>query len=162
MSWTRLGRCSNRCSGPGSSAIPHDGLRPAALATLADAAPRLGHRDLSAELYELLLPRRSDVIVLTDGVVCWGAMSRILGPLAHALGKEDAALDHFEHAMAVHERLGARPFLARDRLACAALLAERGDKRRAAASTRTGRALAESLGMPIPLTDAPPSRNRTS
>ena len=134
----------------GLDAIPHDGLRAAALATLADAAPRLGDRDLSAELYELLLPRRSDVIVLTDGVVCWGAMSRILGPLARALGKDDAALDHFEHAMAVHERLGARPFLARDRLACAALLAERGDKRRAATLARTGRALAESLGMRIP------------
>jgi len=141
----------------GLNAVPHDGLRAAALAALADAAPRLGNRDLCAELYDMLLPRRSDVIVLTDGVVCWGAMSRILGPLAHALGKDDAALDHFEHAMAVHERLGARPFLARDRLACAVLLAERGDVRRAATLERTGRALAESLGMPIPASPITPA-----
>jgi hypothetical protein len=50
--------------------------------------------------------------------------------------------------MAVHERLGARPFLARDRLAYAQMLRARGgDELRIDTLERTGRALARELGM---------------
>jgi hypothetical protein len=75
-------------------------------------------------------------------------MHRFLGPLSALLGNADRAGVHFEAAMALHERLGARPFLARDRLAYARMLrAAGGDAVRVATLERTGAALASELGM---------------
>ena len=65
------------------------------------------------------------------------------------MGNGDRASMHFEAAMSIHERLGATPFLARDRLAYARLLRSLGgDRLRIEDLSRTGLALAEQLGMP--------------
>ena len=44
-----------------------------------------------------------------------GAVSRYLGLLAATLDRRDEAARHFEHALALHERIGARPWLERTR-----------------------------------------------
>jgi len=127
---------------------PHDDLYFLCVAAAATTIVDLGEPEHAGELYELLAPHASRVIVAASGALCWGSVHRFLGPLAALMGNLDRASMHFEAAMAVHERLGARPFLARDRLAFARMLREQdGDDVRIAALERTGIALARELGM---------------
>ena len=72
------------------------------------------------------------------------------GLLASCLGRCEEAERHFEHALVVNERLGARPWIVRTRRAYAAMLLDRnasGDRARAAALIAAGLAEAEQLGM---------------
>ena len=79
-----------------------------------------------------------------------GSRGYAAGPLASCLGRWEDAERHFEHALAVNERLGARPFLVRTRRAYAQMLLERnrpGDTERAHELIAAARAEAEQLGM---------------
>lgn len=70
--------------------------------------------------------------------------------LAACLGRWDDAERHFTDALAMNERLGARPFVVRTRRAWAAMLLDRGapdDAARARELITTGLAEAEALGM---------------
>ena len=128
--------------------VPHDDLYFLCIAAAATTVVELGDAAYAAPLFDLLAPHASPVIVAGSGALCWGSMHRFLGPLAALLGNTERAIVHFEAAMAVHERLGARPFLARDRLAYAELLREvGGDSVRIENLQRTGLALARELGM---------------
>jgi len=128
--------------------VPVDDLFFLCAAAAATTIVVLGEPEYASELYEVLAPHASRVIVAGSGALCWGSVHRFLGPLAALLGNGDRASMHFEAAMAVHERLGARPFLARDRLAYAAMLRTHGgDAKRIEVLHRTGRALARELGM---------------
>ena len=72
------------------------------------------------------------------------------GRLAACLGRWDDAERHFADALAMNERLGARPYVVRTRRAWAAMLLDRnaaGDRERAATLIAAGRAEAEQLGM---------------
>jgi uncharacterized protein HemY len=53
-------------------------------------------------------------MTITAGIVtvCYGAASRYLGMLAATLGEFDRAEAHFEHALDMNARMGARPWLA--------------------------------------------------
>ncbi|HET9728069.1 MAG TPA: helix-turn-helix transcriptional regulator, partial [Acidimicrobiia bacterium] len=118
------------------------------IAAAATTIVEIGDPTHAPALYELLAPHASRVIVTAEGALCWGSIHRFLGPLAALLGNSHRASVHFEAAMAVHERLGARPFLARDRLAYARMLrASDGDAVRIETLERTGLALARELGM---------------
>jgi hypothetical protein len=109
---------------------------------------QLGEPRYAADLYDLLAPHASRVIVTAQGALCWGSIHRFLGPLCALMSHPDRAAVHFEAAMAVHERLGARPFLARDRLAFATMIRDTGgDSARIEHLERTGLALARELGM---------------
>ncbi len=128
--------------------VPHDDLWFLALAAASVVVVAIEDANCAALLYEMLAPQASRVIVGAEGALCWGSIHRILAPLAALLGHADRASTHFEAAMAVHERLGARPFLARDRLGYARFLSENGgDAVRIATLARTGLALAHELGM---------------
>jgi len=131
----------------GFETVPRDELYFLSLAAAATAVVVTGDRDAAGVLYGLLSPHASRVIVAGEGVLCWGSVQRFLGPLGSVLGDAARAAMHFEAAMSVHERLGARPFLARDRLAYASLLQESGgDGVRIEELARTGLALASELG----------------
>jgi hypothetical protein len=70
--------------------------------------------------------------------------------LAACLGRWDDAERHFTDALAMNERLGARPYIVRTRRAWAAMLLDRnapGDAARARDLIAAGRAEAEQLGM---------------
>ncbi len=130
--------------------VPRDELYFLTLSTATTAALRLGDRDAAEVLYELLAPQASRIIVAAEGALCWGSIHRFLGPLAVLCERPDLAAMHFEAAIAAHERLGALPFLAADRLAYADLLdASIHDTVRSGELWRTGMALARQLGLAI-------------
>jgi hypothetical protein len=92
-----------------------------------------------------------------------GSVSRFLGILASTAGRGDAAR-HFEDALAMNERIGARPWLAHTQDDYANLLLRRGDARddvRAHDLLKTARAVYRELGMaqPSPVLVATPGRS---
>lgn len=128
--------------------VPRDELWFLSLAAAATVADLLRDTEVAEILYELLSPHASRVIVAGQGALCWGSVHRRLAPLAVLLGATEPASMHFESAMSIHERLGAQPFLARDRLGYARLLRDTdGDEMRVRALARTGLAIARELGM---------------
>jgi hypothetical protein len=62
--------------------------------------------------------------VAGGAVLFCGAVAHYLGLLAAATGRPDLARRHLEDAAAIHERLGARPWLLRSRLELARLLGD--------------------------------------
>jgi tetratricopeptide (TPR) repeat protein len=116
---------------------------------LAEAAAALGERDAAASLYDELLPHAH----LTMGGIPdinIGATSRLLGRLAHTVGRLDDAERHFIDAIASNDRMGARPWAAWARHAYARLLVERGgpgDLEHASALFAEARQVAAELGM---------------
>jgi tetratricopeptide (TPR) repeat protein len=128
--------------------VPRDELLFLSLTAAAWAVVLLEDRRSAEVLYELLAPHASRVVVAGEGALCWGSVHRFLGPLSALTGSPDRAAMHFEASISIHERLGALPFLARDRLGYAELLRRRGgDSVRIADLHRTGLALAHRLGM---------------
>ncbi|MCE7883765.1 MAG: hypothetical protein DYH08_07885 [Actinobacteria bacterium ATB1] len=132
----------------GFETVPRDDVYLLSLGAAAAAVVLIGDRNTASTLRELLSPHASRVIVAGQGALCWGSVQRFLAPLNSLLGDVERASMHFEAAMSVHERLGALPFLARDRLAYADLLdSVGGDAVRIEDLSRTGLALARELGM---------------
>ena len=103
--------------------------RVAALALLAELVTVLDQRAEAAVLYHLLLPHRGRVAVQGDGAACLGSVSRHLGVLAHALGRWDDAVAHFQTALAANSRLGAPLLVAHTCRQWSALLRAGGDDR---------------------------------
>jgi DNA-binding SARP family transcriptional activator len=116
------------------------------LALLAETAELLADAELARRVLPHLDRIRQPVLQFPAGVICWGALDRLRGPLLVLAGEPDAARAAFERSIALHERLGARPFLARDRLGLARLHAARGDTDAAAALRAQGLALAQHIG----------------
>jgi class 3 adenylate cyclase len=92
---------------------------------LAAPVARLGDRNGAMILYDLLLPLAGTNCQVTGSVVFLGAYDYHLGLLATALQRWEDAERHFGRAAAVHERLGARAYLARTWLEWARMLAAR-------------------------------------
>ena len=110
---------------------------------LAAVAAEVEDAPAAARLHELLRPYAARLAIVAAGLACWGSVSHYLGLLAAALRRPDDARAHFEQAAAVHERIGARPFLAWTWFAHGRML------RTAEGATLVARALAtaEDLGM---------------
>ena len=108
------------------AAIPRDSLWSTCLAYLVEVADVLQDRERAAQLYELLRPYEGRVIIVGSCVSTLGASSHYLGVLAHCLGRPGQARKHFEDALALNERIGARPWLARTQLRLGELLLQRG------------------------------------
>ncbi|HEX7125631.1 MAG TPA: AAA family ATPase [Thermodesulfobacteriota bacterium] len=130
--------------------MPAGGLpRAPALNFLGIAAARLGDRTRAEAAYARLRAYAGQ----QHYVLC----DRVLGMLAAALGRVDAAAEHFERAAALARREGIRPELACTRLESGrARLARAGgaDRDRAVADLGEGLALATALGMAAAERDA--------
>ena len=89
------------------------------------AALRDGVR--AASLYRLLLPYagRNVVVGLSD---CYGAAARYLGLLATAMRRWDTAARHFDEALEMNTRMGARPYVALTQRDYAVMLLERDQR----------------------------------
>jgi tetratricopeptide (TPR) repeat protein len=114
--------------------LPRDFFWLGAVALLGEVAAGLEERGAARRLYEALLPRADQVVVVGMSAGCLGSASRALGLLATALGRYDAAERHFEAALERNAAIRAFPFLARTRDEYAALLrlrAREGDLERA-------------------------------
>jgi hypothetical protein len=115
---------------------------------------RLNEVEVAAGLYSLLARYPRHVIAFTapQPVACYGSASFYLGLLATVTGQWTAAGDHFETAISAHERLAARPFLARTRYEYARMLLARGygeDRDRASGLLDQALATASTLGMAV-------------
>ncbi len=101
-------------------------------------------------LYDLLFPYRDRCLVMGQSGGCEGALARYLGQLAATLERWEDAAGHFERALEIHLRMGARPLLAHTRHEYAAAQLERGrpeDRERANGMLDAALATAEELGM---------------
>lgn len=115
---------------------------------LSDLACRL-EATVAAELvYPRLEPFSSQLAVPGAGppIVIAGSVALRLGMLARLLGRE-AAPRHFEHAIAIQDRIGARPFSARSRFEYAKYLAATGRLREAHGLAKSALLTASELGM---------------
>jgi tetratricopeptide (TPR) repeat protein len=119
-----------------------------AMSLLAETAALLRDTGSAESLYAAIEPWRMFAAVdVAEGFR--GSMSRGLGQLAALLGRTDDAARHFEDAIAMNGRMGARPWLAYTQHDYARLLESRNPER-AAALLAAARATYAELGMREP------------
>ena len=121
-----------------------------AVTDLSAVAAEVGGQAAAARLHEALLPYRGRLVIWGGANAVNGPASHYLGLLAARLGRPDDAVTHFEDAIGLAERIGARPALARSVVELGEALTRRGgggDARRAADLLRRGRDLAGELGL---------------
>jgi hypothetical protein len=129
---------------------PRNSSWPGYMITLSEAVRDLDDRAAAAALYERMRPIAAQVYVLGGMLGCSGSYGLWCGMLAACLHRWDDAERHFADALAMNERLGARPYVVRTRRAWASMLLDRnvhGDAARARDLIAAGRAEAEQLGM---------------
>ncbi len=111
----------------------------------------LGDARWAAALYESLRPyARIFVVGGHDVNSCYGSVSHYLGRLAATMERRETAIAHFEEALAMHTRTGARPFAARSAYEYARVLLAGGhdaDRERASRLLAQAVAIARELGM---------------
>jgi DNA-binding SARP family transcriptional activator len=133
----------------GFSALPVEMEWLFGVSLLAEASALLGEREHAPVLYGLLLPWAAlNVSDHPEGIR--GSAARYLGLLATTLGHFEAAAEHYEEALAMNERLGLRPWLARTQEDFARMLRLRArpqDEERAEALHTTALAAYRELGM---------------
>jgi tetratricopeptide (TPR) repeat protein len=130
-------------------ALPLDGIWLGAIAMLAEIAVAVDDPAHAGALYALLEPYADRNVPLGWAATCAGSASRHLGLLAGLLGRRDDAVRHFERALAMNERMGARGWTARTRVEFARLLLQsRFQRARAATMLDEGLSEARALGMP--------------
>jgi tetratricopeptide (TPR) repeat protein len=121
-----------------------------AMTDLADTCAFLGDARRAADLRDLLLPYTGRNVVIVEGWACVGSADRPLGLLATTMGLWEEAEGHFEAALDLNARLGARPWLARTERGYAQMLLARrrpGDTERARDLLRHALGTAQELGM---------------
>jgi DNA-binding CsgD family transcriptional regulator/tetratricopeptide (TPR) repeat protein len=120
------------------------------IAFLTEACVHLQDLPRANTLYALLEPYARLNLFNRQGIICYGSAAYYLGLLATAVSRWDDAERHFADALALNERMGARPYVAHTQHAWAAMLARRGrpdDAARARDLARQALGTAEELGM---------------
>jgi hypothetical protein len=135
----------------GLAQIPQEVGCALSLSQLAEACQMLDDDRGAAALYAALLPC-ANVCVAVGGLGFYGAVGIYLGMLATMLQRWTEAAQHFEYALALHERMRAVPWVARTRYEYAAMLVARstsGDFERARTLLDAARPIAVALGMNV-------------
>jgi DNA-binding CsgD family transcriptional regulator len=130
--------------------LPHDAMWMACMTYLTDVCTFLGDAVRAAILYQLLLPYAGRNAFIGNATACCGAVSRYLGALATTMERWDEAEQHFEDALAMNARMGARPWLAHTQHEYAKMLLARhqpGDHDKATVLLDTALVTARELGM---------------
>lgn len=102
--------------------FPADRSWTLAAAFASELAAALEARPACQWLYDELTPLAAGTAVVGVAIAFRGAVDHHLGLLAKALGRSEAARGHFERAVAVHDRLGARTWALRSRYELALVL----------------------------------------
>lgn len=84
-----------------------------AVADLAIVASRAGEPPAVQALYDALLPYQGRLVVWAGAATITGPVDDYLGRLAIRLGRQDQGVAHLDSAVALAERIGALPWLAR-------------------------------------------------
>jgi DNA-binding NarL/FixJ family response regulator len=132
--------------------LPQDSLWLTCVIYLAEVCAFLGDAHRAATLYRLLLPYNGYTVVVGATDVCYGAAARYLGMLAATMERLEAAAQHFEDALAMNARMGARPWLAHTQHQYARMLLARnqpGDHDKAMTLLDAALATAHELGMRV-------------
>ena len=124
--------------------LPVDGRRPYIVLTGGEVAAWVGDTAMAADCYRLGRPYAGRF--LNTMSACYGAVDRLLGTIAAAIG-EPAAGEHLAAAVAMEERLGSAPFTALAQVTHARFLRD-SDHRRARQVAGRALATARRLGMP--------------
>jgi DNA-binding CsgD family transcriptional regulator len=120
----------------------------AALTYVTDACSALGDVAAAALVYPELEPLTGTNVMIGHGVSVYGAADRYLGMLAATLGDLELARDHFERAIELNRRMGARTWLAHtDYHYAPALIAAGGDDEQVQALASEARELANRIGL---------------
>ncbi|MDX6717721.1 MAG: hypothetical protein QOH30_4279 [Baekduia sp.] len=117
-----------------------------ALAT--EACAYLGDGERADSLHRALAPYAGSNIVVGVGLVSIGAAARYLGLLSTTAERWDEAETHFQDALAMNERMGARPWLARTAYDYGRMLQLSGRPARVPELLSLATALADEIGMP--------------
>ncbi len=129
------------------AAIPQDETWPIVVAYLSLVAANLGDAASARSLYRLLAPLGGTNL----GVIApMGPVAHYLGLLAGTMGRWDEATRHFDDALALSERMRARPFVALTQHAHGRMLLARGglqDRLRALEFLDRAIEIARELGM---------------
>ena len=130
-------------------AVPRDPQWLLAITLLPEVARFLGEAEHAAVLHDLLAPYGRLAVMFPPELLV-GSASGPLGVAAEAAGRWDAAVRHFEDAIAHNSRMGALPAMARAQHDLARALLARGardDRVRAGELAAAALATAEELGM---------------
>jgi DNA-binding SARP family transcriptional activator/tetratricopeptide (TPR) repeat protein len=131
------------------SALPFDQEWLFGMSLLAETAALLGDADPAAVLYRLLLPWAAlNAVDQAEGIR--GSVARYLALLATTIERWDDAERHFEDALVMNARMGARPWLAHAMGDYARMLHarnSRGDRERAQALLDSALGTYRELGM---------------
>jgi DNA-binding CsgD family transcriptional regulator/tetratricopeptide (TPR) repeat protein len=136
-------------AGEGFASLPRDAYWLGSVAALAEACALLGDTKRGAELYDLARPF-ADHNAVPGNLPCGGSVERYLGLLAATDGRFEAAMHHFDRAIAANGELGARPLVAWSQHDHAAMLRSRGrldDAERVLALAGDAGRTARELGM---------------
>lgn len=124
------------------------------VALMAEASVAMHDSDVAGRVYDALLPH-ADVHVVIGGAVAYlGAVAHRLGSLAVWLDRPGPARRHFEQAIRLHERMGARAWAARSGAELGAMLANSADAEERAQATlvlQTAGEQAHEVGIMPPL-----------
>jgi DNA-binding SARP family transcriptional activator len=134
----------------GFASLPRDANWLICVTLLAEVCGRLGDGGRAGELYSLLKSYAGRNVVVGRAATCFGSASRHLGILATAQADWELAEHHFDAALDMHERMGARPWTAHTQLAAAEMLLARrrpGDDAGARERLADAILLADALGM---------------
>jgi tetratricopeptide (TPR) repeat protein len=102
--------------------IPRDARWLMCIVYLAEVCAFLGDTDRAPMLYDFLTPHDGFNLVVGPSAACFGAAARYLGLLAATMVRWDDAQRHFENALAMNARMGAKPGLAHTQREFAAML----------------------------------------
>jgi tetratricopeptide (TPR) repeat protein len=133
----------------GFSALPRDNEWLFALSLLSPVCAVLGDVEGAETLYRLQLPY-ADRHAYGHAEGQAGSVSRALGVLATVLGRLDDAERHYDHAVAMNQGMGARPWVAHTQHDYAKMLLGRdtpGDRERASELLREASATCDDLAM---------------
>lgn len=134
------------------ASFPRDQFWVGSMSLLAHTAAFLGESTAAAEIYELLRPHAERVIAFGGFGLWLGSVSHTLGVLARTLGRFDEAVAHFESALEMNNRIGARPWVGHTQYDYAQMLRHRGavgDEAHGETLLADARATAEELGMTV-------------
>jgi DNA-binding CsgD family transcriptional regulator len=119
----------------------------ASLTYLADAAAALGDEATAAILYPELSPQAGSNVMIGHGVAFYGAADRYLGMLAATLGEPRLAESHFEAALDLNRKMGARTWIAHTAYEYGRLLVAGNERARAAPLLAEAAMLADDIGL---------------
>jgi predicted ATPase len=109
----------------GFAALPRDYQWLVSMTAIADACAFIGDARRATELYELMLPYAGRSVFMPEGWACFGSTDRALGVLAATMQRWESAEEHFEAALALDTRMGARAWRVRTELGYVRMLLAR-------------------------------------